>query len=238
MAERLPTCLEAEQNLVRILSELLARGIIKAPYEDRVRRAFKGCQSCRGKRKACRGWCLSLKGASAVEFRDFEIRGQRVFARLDGVFSTERSTPQDMDDWQLQPCGTSSCAIEVRELSEGKLVARHHHDLANRGQNGPVWHVQMGGAPARDHRLDVPRWPIAPMDPVLVIELAVYCFFHDTWKSLRTSNPWRRIVKRSEDLLLPHYQMRLAEYRAQEDCADSWLAYQCNIDGAWEPRPA
>ena len=239
MADRSPTCLEAEENLVRILSELLSQGIIKTPHRDRVKRAFKKCLSCRKNRNKCVGWRLSLRDATAIEFRDFQIRKRRVFARLEGVFSTERSKPpRGVDCWQLQPCGASSCAIEVLELANRRPVARHHHDLANPGQNGPVWHLQLGGAPVNDHRLDVPRWPIAPMDPVLVIELAVYSFFNDTWKELRSSNPWRRIIKRSEDLLLPHYHTRLQEYRAQEDRADSWLAYQCNLTGAWKPRPA
>ena len=211
---------------------------MKTPYPDMVTRAFRKCSSCRSRRSRCLGWRLQLRDATAIEFRDFEIDGRHVFARIQCDFSTTRADGgRHLHDWQPQPCSASTCAIEIFELTNG-LVGRHHHDLANPRQPGPVWHLQLGGA-GDDHRwLDVPRWPTVPMDPVLVIELAVYSFFNDTWNDLSSSNPWRRIIKNSEILLLPHYHMRLQEYMNQEGRADSWLAYQCNRRGGWDPRPA
>lgn len=238
MSEPSPTCQEAEGNLVGILSELLSRDIIRTPHQDRLTRAFTKCLSCRKSRRKCLGWDLSLKDDTAIEFRDFEIRRRRVFARLEGVFSTVRSRPsRRLDDWNSQPCGASSCAIVVLELANGGVIARHHHDLANQGQHGPVWHLQMGGGSTSNHQFDIPRWPAVPMDPVLVIELAVYSFFRETWESLRSSNPWRHIIRRSEGLLLPHYYTRLREYCDGSPDAHSWLEYQCNVTGSWDPRP-
>ena len=239
MSKRPQTCREAESDLVRVLEELRSRNILETPYRDMVKGAFERCPSCRKSRNGCLGWYLRLKGAAAVEFRHFQVRGNWLFVRLQGVFSTRRpKAARRLDAWQPQPCGVSSCAIEVCEVGSGKLVARHHHDLANVGQIGPVWHLQMGGAPAKDHRMDVPRWPVAPMDPVLVIELAVYSFFNETWKELSSINPWRNIIKRSEQLLLPHYRDRLNEYLTQGTGIDSWLAHQCNYMSGWDPRPA
>ena len=242
MAAESPTCHEAERNLAGILSELRFREIVKTPYQDMVAGAFKKCPSCRKSRRRrnkCLGWHLRLEGRTAIEFRDFEVNGRRVFARVEGVFSTERSdSDRSLDGWRLQPCSISTCAIDVRILSNKKSVERHHHDLANPAQPGPVWHLQLGGARARDRWLDIPRWPMAPMDPVLVIELAVYSFFNDTWKDLRSSNPWRTIIKRTEALLLPHYHDRLHKYLTQGTGIDSWLAHQCNIEGDWNLRPA
>ena len=213
------------------------RGILKAPYEDMVARAFTKCASCRRRRPRCLGWHLRLRDATAVEFRDFEIDGRRVFAKIQGDFSTTRSNGnRRLHEWQPQPCYTSTCAIEIFELTN-KLVGRHHHDLANPGQLGPVWHLQLGGSGADNRWLDVPRWPIIPMDPVLVIELAVYSFFNDTWNDLCSGNPWRKIIKNSEALMLPHFHTRLREYVNQEGRADSWLAYQCNRNSDWDPRP-
>ena len=238
MASRPPTCREAEDNLVRMLSELRSRDIVKTPHQDMVERAFKKCSSCQRNRNQCMGWHLCLRDATAIEFQHFPIRGYYVFARLQGVFSTTRSKPaRRLDRWQSEPCSISSCAIEVFELGSRELVGRHHHDLANPRQNGPLWHLQMGGAPVNNQRLGVPRWPIAAMDPVLVIELAVYSFFNDAWGELRSTNPWKRIIKRSEELLLRHYYDRLHQYITRGTGIDSWLAHQCNIAGGWNPRP-
>ena len=238
MAAQLPTCREAESNLTRILAELRSQGILKTPYQDTIALAFTRCASCRGRRTRCAGWRLSLTEATTIEFRTFEVKGRHVYARISGTFSTQRSHPaRGLDNWRSQPCGISTCAIEILELPDSMLVERHHHDLAWSGQPGPVWHLQLGGASTDNRWLNVPRWPSAPMDPVLVIELAVYSFYNDNWNELRSSNPWRRIIKRSEDLLLPHYGERLQAYRSQADRADSWLAYQCNVKSDWNPRP-
>ena len=237
MAAGPPTCHGAEDDLDRVLSELRRRGLLKTPYQGMIARGFRKCQSCRKsrkKRKKCLGWHLQLRDATAIEFRDCKVDDRRVFARVRGVFSTKRSDP---DTWQVHPYRTSSCAIEVREFPTRELIERHHHDLANSSQPGPLWHLQLGGSPAKDRWLDIPRWPIAPMDPVLVIELAVYSFFNDAWNQLRSTNPWRDIIKRSEKLLLPHYRDRLHEYLTQGTGVDSWLAHQCNLTSGWDPRP-
>ena len=238
MATSSPTCHGAEGDLDRVVSELRQKGLLKTPYQGMITRGFTKCQPCRKsrkKRKECLGWHLQLRDATAIEFRHCKVDGRRVFVRVEGVFSTERS---HRDSWHLHPCRTSSCAIEVREFPTRELIERHHHDLANSAQPGPRWHLQLGGAPAKDRWLDIPRWPIAPMDPVLVIELAVYSFFNDTWKELRSTNPWQGIIKRSEKLLLPHYRDRLDKYLTQGTRIDSWLAHQCNTTGCWDPRSA
>ena len=178
MADQSPNCHEAESNLDRVLSELRARDILKGPYQDMVALAFNKCASCRKKQTKCTGWHLSLTGAAVVEFQAFKIDSHRLTARIEGSFSTQRSNPaRRLDDWHPHPCRISTCAIDIFELPDSELVGRHHHDLAWPAQPGPVWHLQLGGAGADNRWLDVPRWPIAPMDPVLVIELAVYSFF-------------------------------------------------------------
>lgn len=235
MPHRSRTCVGTEGDLDRVLLELHDRELIKTPYQ--IANGLKKCQSCRKSRKRrqrCSGWHLQLRDATAIEFRDCTVDGQRVFVRVQGVFSTERSDP---DSWEEYPCHISSCAIEILSFPAGELIERHHHDLANPAQAGPLWHLQLGGAPAKNRSLDIPRWPIVPMDPVLVIELAVYNFFNDAWQDLRSTNPWRDIVKRSEGLLLPHYCERLHQYVTRGTGIDSWLAHQCNVAGGWDPRP-
>ena len=74
------------------------------------------------------------------------------------------------------------------------------------------------------------------MDLILLLELAIYSFHHDSWAKLSATNPWRNIVKRSERLMLTHFRSRLDEYFQIGDAANSWLAHQCNRSG-WDPRP-
>ena len=151
MAARSPTCNRAEDDLDGVLSELRRRGLLKTPDQGMMARGLRKCQSCqkksKKKRKNCLGWHLELRGVTAVEFQHCNVDGRRVFVTVQGVFSTERSDPEN---WKMRPCCTSSCAIEVREFQTGDLIERHHHDLANPKQPGPLWHLQLGGAPAKN----------------------------------------------------------------------------------------
>ncbi len=145
--------------------------------------------------------------------------------------------------WQRAPVADATFPIELRKIANDELCARHHLDLANLDQPGPVWHLQLGGLAAGVQRhkelewLDVPRWPALPMDMILVLELAIYNFRNSDWLELRKTNPWRDIVKRSEQLMHRRYLERLKEYWDRQEAGDSWLAYQCNQTSDWNLRP-
>ncbi len=241
-------CRDAADDLVAILGALRRRGLITSPISDEtVRNTLRQCQPCRGKRpnpRKCRGWRGSFRGNRAVVI-PFTIGKNDVVATVGGEFSFERRTAsKKLSDWQSAPAAHATFWIEIKKAVSDELCARHHIDLANPSQLGPVWHLQLGGLASGEQRhrelewLDIPRWPTPPMDMVLVLELAIYNFRNEHWRNLRTSNPWRDIVKRSERLMHRHYLDLFNRYRNQQEAGDSWLAFQCNQTSNWDPRPA
>ncbi len=218
MAASDPNCRDAAEDLVAILRHLRELKLITSPVSDEhVTRSLRLCQPCRGKRpspRKCRGWRGSFHEGSAVVI-PFARDKNEVVATVSGKFSFERRTaPKKLTEWQLAPAASATFSIEIRKAVDDELCARHHIDLANPDQVGPVWHLQLGGLAAGDRRdrelewLDVPRWPALPMDMILVLELAIYNFRNEYWRKLRASNPWRDIVKRSEQAWGPVWELR------------------------------
>lgn len=251
-------CQIVEEDLVRSVAELRSRYLVQPSLSNEaLKRSFRRCTSCRRKpgNKKCLGWEFNLLGNNAIYLRQTQIGGRWVQAVVTGTFEFKR-TSKDIP----RPV-RASCALEIWRFSEeeGRIAedapySRHHLDLANRGQPdsgvshdqlGPVWHLQLGGLHSRGGRmpnewLDVPRWPSLPMNFILVMELAIYSLFPEAWQDLRLRNPWRDIVKRSERLMITDYRERLCEYFEQhlrdEPERASWLSFQCNRTGGWDPR--
>lgn len=241
------TCLEAADCVAHVSGELFAREA--AEYwlgrDAIIGNVLKACQACRSNRrvhKKCRGWVLSFRGATALRLRPRPIAGHEFRVRLEGHFDVQRVPDQRWQAWHLAPMAASSAAIVV-ESAEGDLLARTHLDLANPDQDGPTWHIQAGGLATAHEKsplewLDQPRWPCAPMDFMLFVEFALYSFNWDVWNGLRSTNPWRRFVQKSEALVLDHYVERLNTYWNQRASQLSWLSEQCNRVGRFDPRPA
>jgi hypothetical protein len=139
--------------------------------------------------------------------------------------------------------------LEILAVESDTLLERHHLDLANAEpslQQGPVWHLQMGGNPAGSisptatNWLDEPRWPVAPMDLTLAIEFVIYSFFPDEWEQLNQDGTWIRLMKDAEQLVVSHFaaHMRAHFLRDANDRDRTWLAAQDNGSRAYDPRPS
>ena len=93
----------------------------------------------------------------------------------------------------------------------GRVMLRIHFDLANQGQSGPEYHVQVGGNPQDDgepwfpEALSVPRLLHMPMDLVLAAELIVATFYPMEYKKLRREGTWKNSRRKSQEHLLPEY---------------------------------
>jgi hypothetical protein len=145
-------------------------------------------------------------------------------------------------DWTAAPFCACTVAVELYEPGTDNLLVRQHLDLANPGQPGTVWHLQLGGKPAHGDKPDtmwlkVPRWPIMPTDFILIVEFVLFSFFPDVWRGVAASSPWRDHVKVAEQLVLTHYRNRLNKYFDVSTTASSWLAAQENAPDIWNPRP-
>lgn len=98
----------------------------------------------------------------------------------------------------------------------GEPVCRWHLDRANDGQNGPLFHLQMGGhLPGfRDRELPIaePRWCHPPMELGLLCEVIAANFFTDAWAAkLRDDPAWCNAVQTLQRLCYSAYVKRLAE---------------------------
>jgi hypothetical protein len=240
------TCNE-EVECIAYVSDLLRETgltdywIAKDSIADNILTRCASCRAGRPHHKKCQGWQLSFRNATALLLKPMTHKSAHIFrVRVEGNFDTRRIGPK-WSPWPTAPNQKANAAIFVTSDS-GEILTRHHLDLSNPGQSGPVWHLQLSALPDDPTRtlewLDVPRWPVSPFDFVLVIELVIFTFAWDTWKDLRFRNPWRQWVQRSEALVLPHYIEAMNQYSDQPSRFASWLAVQCNQTGAINPRPS
>lgn len=243
------TCHEAQQCILSINDTLREHDLLDSfIYEGQIHTILRTCSQCRSgstNPRRCTGWKLEFRELSALRFVPVEIKeGHTVRVSVEGKFDFTRPSGGRFDRvWVPMPMRTSVSSIVVEELA-GDLITRQHIDMANVGQPGPVWHLQLGGRPGlRRERpeyewLDVPRWPAHPLDFTLTVELAVFSFWWDKWNHLKDTNPWGLWIKRSEYLVLSHYFQRMQEYLARPSSLKSWLAFQCNQISGWNPRPS
>ena len=247
MSPRHPYHCGVAKTTIWQLHELLWRARVLAgqPFKDRVARLVRPCSSCdaHGQSKRCTGWTLTIDRDSALSFKPAKVRGRLVRAELQAQASHERSQPAVAEDWQRTPALNSTVTVELFDVADERLLARHHLDLSTRSQPGPVWHIQSGGNPAGEHELtdswlDVPRWPLPPGDVVLAAELLVFNLHPDSWRKMQSDGAWLRLVQSSEDLMINHYLQRIQTHflRSAPNRDLTWLAAQDNA-GDWDPRP-
>lgn len=97
-----------------------------------------------------------------------------------------------------------------------RVMLRCHFDLANPSQDGPKFHVQIGGkAPITTRgeeelgwfpkEIDLPRICHQPMDLVLVTQLVVANFFSDKYRPIFHDPNIKGILKTSEESVLTDY---------------------------------
>ena len=93
----------------------------------------------------------------------------------------------------------------------GRVMLRIHFDLANAGQQGPRYHVQVGGNPHEGEfswfpeALSVPRLHHMPMDLVLATEMIAANFYKEDYKEIRREPTWKHTLSTSQNHLLSAY---------------------------------
>jgi hypothetical protein len=92
-----------------------------------------------------------------------------------------------------------------------RVMLRCHFDLANPNQDGPLYHLQIGGNPRAEEycsypkEFDLPRLIHHPLDTVLLCQLVVANFFPADYQEIRRDINWRWAVKTVERYLLSEY---------------------------------
>lgn len=242
------SCAAAEEVVIFVAQELMRRGLIASWVDaDTVSRVVTRCTGCRSKNRNprnCTGWKVRFgRHAATLRFSPVAIDTRTVELRLECDLDFSSKTPSKTRDWCAAPLASCTVAVEVYEAGTDDLIVRQHLDLANIGQAGPAWHLQLGGKPARGEKPDtmwlkVPRWPASPTDFILIVEFILFSFYPEAWRAVSGTNPWQEHVKTAERLVLPQYVTRLNTYMNTLSTANSWLAAQANNSSDWNPRPA
>jgi hypothetical protein len=96
-------------------------------------------------------------------------------------------------------------------IEEGRVMLRYHFDLAEPHQQGPQYHLQLGGN-LRENELcwfpesiKLPRLPFPPMDLVLLCELIAANFYWDDYLKFYETPEWQDALRRSQNFLLHRY---------------------------------
>lgn len=93
----------------------------------------------------------------------------------------------------------------------GRVMLRFHFDRAGPGQQGPKYHVQVGGKAHPEEccwlheGVSIPRLAYPPMDLVLACEMIAANFFLDEYRRIRSDPLWTGVVRASQEYLLRPY---------------------------------
>jgi len=108
------------------------------------------------------------------------------------------------EEWDAERIGGES-------LNE-RVMIRFHFDLAGPGQSAPQSHLQIGGVADENEycwlhpKIEKPRFPIMPMDLILVCELIGATFYEERgFSKIHKSGQWRGEIMKSQHTLLRNY---------------------------------
>lgn len=236
-------CWRTAEAIQGLIAELRRRDLIQGWWSSGSAwgGALRPCESCRSRGKAararnCRGWEISFARDQALLFRPSTVRGHTVLVQLEAKFDCRKPAGKPLF-YLERPAGGCSASLTLYG-ADYNLLSRQHIDLAQPGQPGPLWHLQLGGVGSSDDAewrksVGLVRWPVMPMDVVLAIECIIYLFFNETWLEVSQSAPWREKIRQSEDAVLDHYVAGLQDYWQSRngDRYASWLGAQCNVVG-------
>lgn len=113
----------------------------------------------------------------------------------------------------------------------GRVISRFHFDKANDGQQGPMYHLQVGGN-SKNYELcwhpasvSVPRFEYHPMELFLSCQMIAANFFWDEYLEIRQKSEWiQTLLMYQKALWLDHYQRCYAALQEDKPLLDAlWL---------------
>lgn len=123
----------------------------------------------------------------------------RLWSLDEGIFIRE-----DWDSERLIDLYTKNALTE-------RVMVRFHFEEAVLNTPEPPYHMQIGGlAKANEFcwlhpKIEVPRFPIPPMDLVLMCELIGANFYPHVYRKIRNDSTWRGQILNSQNALLLRY---------------------------------
>ena len=173
---------------------------------------------------AARSWGYSIHHSDPLRFVPTEVDGLRL--RVDMFLKSYWNSDPALNPSELNVVIRVWCLDEdlyfrsdwdAEALSGeidphyGRVMLRFHFDLANRGQVGPRYHLQVGGnSPPDEHHwfpksLSVPRFVHTPVDLILATELIAATFYPSRYRDIRREPSWVGSRKDSQKHLLDEY---------------------------------
>ena len=226
MASQVEQALETIDSRFRSILDARASAVIAQAKSmlNESREAFAQARRQGRKERPEPPWGFEIYPGNPLRFKETDVDGLRV--RVDLYVSTywadePAAIPSDLRVvirvWSLDPHVYFREQWDAPVLAgmcgpdTGRVMLRVHFDLANRGQPGPHYHLQVGGnsRPEELHwfpkALSVPRMLHMPMDLVLATELVAATFYPDEYRDIRREPAWRGSRKVSQQHLLEGY---------------------------------
>lgn len=242
-AGQVEQALEAIDSRFRSILDARAGSVIAQAKSmlNESKEAFVESRRQGRKERQERPWGYEIYPGNPLRFRDTVVGGLRV--RVDLFVSAywadePAEAPSDlrvvMRVWCLDPqvyFREEWDALELMEMCRpetGRVMLRVHFDLANPGQPGPRYHLQVGGNARSEElhwfpeALSVPRILHTPLDLVLASELVAATFFPDEYRDIRREPAWKGSVRVSQQHLLEGYFAEaLSAVRRDESALDA-----------------
>jgi len=171
-----------------------------------------------------RPWGYSIHPSEPLRFKPAQVDGLRLRVDLatKALWASEPATrPAHLGVvlrvWCLDPQVCFREEWDQPGLSDdinpeiGRVMLRVHFDLANPGQPGPTYHVQVGGKPLAEElhwfpqSLSVPRLLHVPVDLMLAAELVTATFYPREFEIIRREHSWKGSRRVSQEHLLDGY---------------------------------
>jgi len=197
----IPSCDSLVQQLDRWFRVLRDCSVdVLSSSED----CFVRCSACSSgkakKKMSCQGGSLKIDANTPICF----------VSDHDG--QTVRVTVTARTEWSSSASPfPKKHSVEVEVSLEGQPKYRAHLDLATDSRREPLFHLQTGSSRiekiAEEKHFGLLRWPMIPLDLVLVTELILYTFQPREWEAVHQNAEFLHAVRQSEQgFLTPFFQ--------------------------------
>ena len=223
---KVETALETVQRRFRSILETNSSVVIaraKSTLNESTT-AFRKQRSRSVSDSSIRPWGYTIPQTDPLRFLPTEVKG--IALRVDMFLKSywvedPATTPSELNVvvrvWCLDKRIYFRPGLDAEQIDEsidphvGRVMIRFHFDLANVTQQGPIYHLQIGGKSRPEEAswlpesLTVPRFIHAPVDLVLAAELIAANFYPDEFADIRREPSWVGSRNASQGHLLDSY---------------------------------
>jgi hypothetical protein len=193
----IPSCDSLVQQIDRWF-EVLRQCRVDVPSS--AENCFDRCPACRSgktkKKKSCQGGSLKIDTNNSIRFVS-SYDGRDVTVTVTALTQWSNSSSNFL----------KKHSVEVEVSSQGEpMKYKAHLDLATGSRREPLFHLQAGGFRvakiAEEKYFGLLRWPMIPLDMILVTELILYTYQPEEWEAVHQNSEFLYAVRQSEESFL------------------------------------